>query len=458
MQPLLAVARLTLKAAFRYKLVQILIGLLLVVVITIPVIIKHDGSAQGFTQILITYTLSSITAILGFATLWIACGSLAREVEDFSMQLVCSKPIPRWQIWLGKWAGIVALDGALLVVCGFAVFALLQWKANSLKPEEQEKLRREVLVARNSVQEVIPSFEPRVQKMYEAAIKKPGVSETDHDFVKKQIRENLKQSMQYLRPGQQRRWVFELGSGAAERLKDKTLNLRTKIYGSEYSGSSEIFDFGWEIGPSENHQRQRFRNSFGAESFVTFDIEPNHIAPNGTLTVDVVNLNEKPVLFTLEEGLEVLYPVGTFGGNFARGVVIVWCWLGLLAAVGLFAASKLQFNVAAFVSFAILVFGLSSGTLKQVVEQGGIIGVSNESGTVVQATPLNQASVMVYGSLKWVIDQVTGFDPVDALSTGRNITWARLGRAVAVVIGLAGGLFAGAGIFIFSRRELAAPQ
>src|SRR5881394_92857 len=106
MQRLFAIAKLTLKAAFRYRLVQVLIGLLLGAVLGLPAIIKHDGTAQGFTQILLTYTLGAITTLLGFATLWLACGTLARDVEECQMQMVAVKPIARWEIWAGKWTGI----------------------------------------------------------------------------------------------------------------------------------------------------------------------------------------------------------------------------------------------------------------------------------------------------------------------------------------------------------------
>lgn len=174
--------------------------------------------------------------------------------------------------------------------------------------------------------------------------------------------------------------------------------------------------------------------------------------------MDGFNLNEKPVLVPLEDGLEVLYREGGFGLNFARGLGVIFCWLALLCAIGLFAASKLQFNVAALVSFAILIVGLSGGTLKQVVEQGGIIGVSSEEGVVTQKTLLNQASVLVYGGLHWVLVQITGFNPVDSLSTGRSVTWGQLATALVVVVGVTGGTFAVAGIWIFTRRELAAPQ
>ena len=47
MQRLFAIAKLTLKAAFRYRLVQILMVLLLGAVIGLPLVIKHDGTAQG---------------------------------------------------------------------------------------------------------------------------------------------------------------------------------------------------------------------------------------------------------------------------------------------------------------------------------------------------------------------------------------------------------------------------
>jgi len=131
--------------------------------------------------------------------------------------------------------------------------------------------------------------------------------------------------------------------------------------------------------------------------------------------------------------------------------------LALLAAIGLFAASKLQFSVAAFVSMGILIVGLSSGTLKQVVEQKGIVGIDHDTGQVSAETFINRTAVTLYGGAQKLIDLITGYDPVDALSTGRMITWGRLAQAVLLVVGVAGGAFASLGIWIFTRRELAAP-
>src|SRR6187399_1564876 len=110
MQRLLAISLLTIKAAFRFRLVLMLALILLGGVVALPLIIKDDGTARGFTQILLTYTLSLVTALLGLSTLWLSCGTLARDIEENQMQVVSVKPVARWQIWLGKWLGIVTLD------------------------------------------------------------------------------------------------------------------------------------------------------------------------------------------------------------------------------------------------------------------------------------------------------------------------------------------------------------
>src|SRR4051812_17771624 len=63
------VVRLTFKAAFRYRLFWILTIILLGSVISLPILIKDDGTARGFTQILLAYTLGTTTTLLGFTTL-----------------------------------------------------------------------------------------------------------------------------------------------------------------------------------------------------------------------------------------------------------------------------------------------------------------------------------------------------------------------------------------------------
>ena len=54
MQQLFAIALLTWKAAFRFRLFIVIAMLLLAAVVGLPILIKDDGTARGFTQILLT--------------------------------------------------------------------------------------------------------------------------------------------------------------------------------------------------------------------------------------------------------------------------------------------------------------------------------------------------------------------------------------------------------------------
>ncbi len=57
-----------------------------------------------------------------------------------------------------------------------------------------------------------------------------------------------------------------------------------------------------------------------------------------------------------------------------------------------------------------------------------------------------------------VVNLANNFSPIDALSTGRSITWGELGMAFAQIVLLLGGVMGILGIFLFNRRELATAQ
>src|SRR6185369_4501986 len=153
MQKIFAITWLTWKAAVLFKLFLVIAALLVAAVVGLPLVIKDDGTAQGFTQIILTYTLSVATGLLGISTLWLSCGTLARDIEECQIQVVATKPVARWQIWLGKWLGIVTLNAALLAISGACVYGLLQWRASKLPAEVQKVLREQILVARGSARE-----------------------------------------------------------------------------------------------------------------------------------------------------------------------------------------------------------------------------------------------------------------------------------------------------------------
>ena len=187
-----AIAKQTLKAALRYRLVFVLAITLLIIVFGLPLIVKSDGTAKGLVQLVLTYTLGATTALLGLASLWMGCGTLAREIEDNVLQMVAVKPITRWQIWFGKWIGIMLLNASLLVPTGFAIYFLIEANASELKEGEQDKLRNEVLVSRSAVNIPEPDFTLNRGRAYEYS-KLLAQGKTDTQFTPEE--QNLRMSV-----------------------------------------------------------------------------------------------------------------------------------------------------------------------------------------------------------------------------------------------------------------------
>ena len=252
MQRILAIAWLTWKAALRFRLFLVLAVLLILAVVGLPLVIKDDGTARGFTQILLTYTLSAITGLLGLSTLWLACGTLARDIEECQIQVVATKPIARWQIWLGKWLGIVTLDAALLAISGACVFGLLQWRAGKLPAAEQKNLREQVLVARGSARE--KNYDADIDRETEQILRErlkqnpemAALTDEEKNLALTQIRERVKSDLQLVSPGLAREWNINLGF-AKNFLHDRPLQLRVKFNSAQKSPTGTFLGL-WQVG------------------------------------------------------------------------------------------------------------------------------------------------------------------------------------------------------------------
>jgi hypothetical protein len=459
-QQIAAMMGLTWKAAFRFRLFIVILALLLGSVILLPILIKDDGTAEGFTQILITYTLSTVTGLLGLSTLWLSCGTLARDIEECQLQVLAVKPIARWQIWLGKWLGIMSLNAALLLISGTSIYALLQVRASKLPPNLQATLRNEVLVARGSAkpeENVGKEIEAETERVLRERRAATDLTTADLKEVRKQIREQIKAEYQVVPPGYQKIWNIDLGL-AKSYLRDKPLQLRIKFNAADNS-TSGTFDGIFFVGvPQKTALWRTDVLSLAPDTFHEIRIPPNLYDENGILTVTFANPpSNMALLFPLGEGMEVLYPQGNFGLNFARGVGIIFCWMGLLAAIGLASASFLSFPVAAFFALGLLTIVFASGTISTAIEDGTIMGFNSETGKTGHSVA-DTVVIPIFKAILKIVKLAKDFSPIDSLSTGRSISWAQLGIAFAQIVLLLGGIAAIGGMAILTRRELATAQ
>jgi hypothetical protein len=455
MKKILAIVGLTWRSALRYRLFWIMAVLLLGAVVGLPLLLRDDGTAKGLTQILLTYTLSAVATLLGFATLWLSCGTLAKDVEECQMQMVSVKPVARWQIWLGKWLGLLSLNAALLAISGAAIFGLLQWRASRLPADQQKILHNEIFVSRASAREPPLDLSPDVAKYLKQRIKGADLSPAAVAELRREITEELKAAYTEVPPAYQRRWGIDLHT-LRDRLRDQPLQLRIKFNTANPNPDAQYGTI-WIVGPTNSPNRWTINEMLPPDSFQQFPVPANLLDANGFLWVDVANPNETSLSFPMEDGFELLYPESTFGINFVRGIAIIFCWLALLASIGLAAASYLSFPVAAFASLATLLLGLSTGTISAVVEQGTITSYDSAKGGYGH-TAVDLVFVPIFSGLLKIIKLVESFSPIDYLSSGRSITWGQLGLAFAQIVLLLSGFFCVLGIILFTRRELATAQ
>lgn len=453
MQRCLAIAFLTWKAAFRFRLFWVLAILLLASVVVLPLLIKDDGTARGFTQILLTYTLSVITGLLGLATLWLACGILAKDIDECQLQMVAVKPISRWQIWLGKWLGLLFLNLALLTVAGASVYGLLYYRASRLPASEQAVLHREILVARASLKPPAVDLDAEVERFVERRLRQTPVPPSEQPALRQKARELVEAAQQVAPPGYARDWTLDVGLRRAL-LKDEPLFVRFRFYVAQ-TNATGTYVTTWQFGASTNAVVRDLK--LAAEAPHEFQIPANLFDEQGRLFVRMWNREPTTLVIPIEDGFEVLYREGGFALNFIRGLLVIACWLALLAAIGLAAATFLSFPVAAFFAGSLLFVVLSSGTLAESVAEGTVLGTDHETGAGGVAW-IDVPLIWLFSGMLKVINLVQGFSPVEALSTGRSISWLQVLQAIAQIVLLMGGLAAAAGMTILTRRELATAQ
>lgn len=458
MGKIFVISKLTRKAAFRYKIVFVMIILLILCVLLLPAIIKHDGTARGMVQIVLAYTLTLVTLLMGIMTLWLGAATLAKDIEEATIQLVDVKPIPRWQIWIGKLIGILQINGILLIIAGLVIYVQLLWRTNLMPQSEQQVLKDEVFVARSSVKPSLPDITERVEMALKARLaQEPDLAnEVDIRELKKLITEQVKATFEIIPPGYARRWIINMGKRWTK-INETPLYLRVKFYAAQRS-PRQTFLVEWRIGPPGAPNLYQELRSHAPESYQEFRIPAGLIDNQGRLIVEARNPNEITLSFPLEDGIEVLYKEGGFILNYIRGLFIIFCWLTLIGAIALACGSYLSFPTATFATISLLFIAFSTGTINYIIETGSIIGINPNTGRVDNPTFFDHAIVSFFKGLLFLINLVRGFSPIDYLSTGRSIGWGLMLQAFIQIVMVVGGIFAIIGICSFQRRELATAQ
>ncbi len=446
-----AVSRLTIKAAFRFKLIPWLLLTMGLTITTIPYLIRHNGTAEMFAQVQLSYSLMTSGILLAASTLWLSCGILGQDLEKHHITLLASKPIARWEIWIGRWLGICSLNTFLMIMVGLSIYALLLFHARDLSQDEQSQLKKVVLISRASASEKAPDEEREINALFEKRKDQLHGIKIDTAAVRERLAEEVRWMNQLVKPLHRRLWSIHIGNQVRQ-MEDETLQLRVKFYASP-GAETTSFPMTWIVGDPSLPTRWERELDLAPMTTHEWSVPANLIDPDGNLRVECRNYTDMSLVFRVEDGLIILFPDGGFGLNYIKGLVVLLCWLSLLTAVGLWAATFASLPVATFLIMTLLLVAGSENLFKSIAIDGTISTLNEETGKG-HWHYLDWLLVPLFTFLYKAVETIRSIAPIESLVTGRSIPTYNWLLHLSLVIGLMIAPIGAWGMFLLTQKEL----
>ncbi|MSQ90030.1 MAG: ABC transporter permease [Phycisphaerales bacterium] len=459
------IAHTLLLEALRQRISLGFIGILLFVLPMLPIGIDRHEPLRYQIQTFISRGSSLVFVVAACLTLFLSCATVAFEIRDRQVWNVLTKPVSRFHYLAGKLLGLSILNGIVLLIGGFAVYASVELM--STRPAADLKdaaaVQEQVLVARAAARPAYESLDPaRLQEIVTQTLDRDSIlrgeiadGRRSAGEVAREIRRNklteFMAAQRAIKAGAERTFVF---SGLLEARRAAAQPVLRYTFHNGIDSSHAMYPAVFLFGEA----KPIFVNYVPILTNVV-SIPLEAITPEGTLTLrifngGVTNAGEfypapNPMNFD-DNGLEVLHRVGGFEGNFFRAMLIDWVKLIFIAALGVASASVLSFPVAVMLSFTVFMVGSMSPFLAVALEN---YSVTYEAPFVIQAFQYGVRSLV--GFVQWGLAPFAQSGSATDLVDGKAITW----WSVCVVVGQVGiawTLFVFTlGVFAFNRKEIA---
>lgn len=364
MRRLAAMAGLTVRAAVRLRVFWWLLGLLLIVVVVVPGNLQDDGTLEGHVRLLLTYPLGLSHGLLCVAAVWLACDTMAGDQVAGRIELLGTKPLPRWLYWLGKWVGlgVLLLLLELAVGCGVALQLDRALAEPRWSDSERAEVREKILVGRRAAAPILPDFAKLALEETDRRLRGVEDAGIDRRTVYRSALNDVGSDWQTVPPGERKVWQFE---GLRPRSE---LRLRVRCRSAAYVDASGA-PGRWLITGSRPAPESRREVRVRPDQFETLLVPAALVGPDGVLKLTFENRSGVALAFPPSDGPVMLYQVLGFGANYLIALGLLWLQTTFLAALGLAAAAAFSYQVAAFVSFSYLLAAghgsLLSGQLGQ---------------------------------------------------------------------------------------------
>lgn len=454
MSRILSVAKFTILSILRFRLGIVMLVVLAAGVGGLPFIIKHNGTAEAFVQVYLTYTVGFVTLLLGLTTLWLGCSLLSRDIEESQLQLVTTKPVARWEIWAGKWLGLMGFNCALMGLSAAAIYGLLHYQAGQLTDQEKSVLHETVLVARNGITEPPQDRSLEIEAIFKERMKMEEVAKMGEELVKQKVKEDVIMMDQVVTPNHMRFWNMDLPTWRQEKLAGEKTHIRFKFHAAEFQRGA-LYDLSWVVATRDGAKQWETDVKLTAERIHEIAIPAGAIPERKPFRIECRNYSDLTLIFPSDTPLELLYRDGNFATNYVRAILIIICGLGLMGALGLFASSFLSFPVATFMTLSMILLFSSGNLMQEVLVENTLGNTEQEGGPSTAIRTLDKIMIPVFRFFSSTLKNFSPGSPIESLTDGRSIPTGLVVATFFKQIVIAGGFLALLGMFVLSRRELA---
>ena len=355
--PMCGVARTLIDEAIRMKAALIFIIGILLILPVMPLILSDEQKLSYRLQFFLGWSMGVVSVLLSVLTIFLACGSVAFEIQKKQIFMTMVKPLNRWEYLLGKWLGIGLLNLLLLAVAGGGIytFARMMQASPALDSYDYIAVNEQVLAARVPLYaqpldpEQFEKFVAAEITSYESGAVGTGLASQVTADERQALLKRAETHWRTIKPNGTETYVFRgledasrYGRAIQIRIQpkmspnppDRWVRMRVVINGYPLIEASKI----------------------AARAPHEFDLPADWVDDNGELHVTITHhdpYNPDPAAthtgtmrFEEDEGLIVFYQAGTFAPNLARALMVTWLKLSFLSMVGIAAASMVSFPVA----------------------------------------------------------------------------------------------------------------
>ena len=450
-----AVARVTIAQGIRMKVALVIVFFLLAVVPALPFLLRTDGTQLGQVRIVVTYSLYLAMFLLSILTLLVSTTSISKEIEQKQIFVLDPKPLGRWQIFVGKWIGIMTLNAILIALLGIAAYILMMALSRPGDNEKEfEDLRNNFLISRENVTPDLPQDLGRlVDAEYESRREQQLLPEDRAEiWVKQKLVPIVARRLNSVEPLTYKMWTF---SGLPTNLPpDTKIQFRFMHNVTSRNQPDDGILGQWQLG-DPNGVNYEFKQVSPYDGYHTVEVPADAIAPDGTMAAAYTNLraSQPLVIFPFEDGIRISYPVGSLEANYLKALLVIFLMLGMLALVGLVCGALLSFPVAILVVLAVFCIGVGAVFLSAQIQGTYFFGPELRQ----PGAAFNVGDQILQGVLQFVLflfPPLLEYSPVSMVSDAQSISWVFVLKTLVELLLFRGGVVAVIGAFLFHRREL----